>query len=136
MKILQKLFEESALSRTQIFQWLKELSKSPKVMESWLYASRLYFISDDNIEKVIETVFENRRVGSQNLLSVDSTQFSYCLGHEIINERHIQKDLNHLQNVNMTSKLSNIPMNGAIKISEMKKSKFAEGSEGHPSRGL
>lgn len=67
MKILQKLFEESALSRTQIFQWLKELSKSPKVIESWLHASRLYFISDDNIKKVIETVFENRRVGAREI---------------------------------------------------------------------
>ena len=64
LKMLQKCFGESTLSRTQIFKWHKAFSEGHEVVENLPHASRpSTSVNDDNIEKVKKIVLKNRRVG-------------------------------------------------------------------------
>ena len=64
LKMLQKCFGESTLSRTQVFDWHKAFSEGREVVENLPLASRQSTsVNDDNIEKVKKIVLENRRVG-------------------------------------------------------------------------
>ena len=64
LKMFQKYFGESTLSRTQIFEWHKVFSEGSEVVENLSHASRpSTSVNDDNIEKVRKIVLENRRVG-------------------------------------------------------------------------
>ena len=64
LKMLQKCFGESSLSRTQVFEWHKAFSEGREVIENLPHAScPSTSVSDDKIEKVMEIVLENRRVG-------------------------------------------------------------------------
>ena len=57
LKILQKCFGESTLSRTQVFEWHKEYSEGREVVENLPHASRPFTsVNDDNIEKVKKIV--------------------------------------------------------------------------------
>ena len=75
LKILQKYFGESTLSRTQVFEWHEAFREGREVVENLPHASRpSTSVNDDNIEKVKKIVLENRCVGitssrgSQHLL--------------------------------------------------------------------
>ena len=58
LKMLQKCFGESTLSRTQVFEWHKAFSEGLEVVENLLHASRLSTsVNDDNSEKVIAVVW-------------------------------------------------------------------------------
>ena len=61
LKMLQKCFRESTLSRTQVFEWHKAISEGREVVENLLHASRSSAsVNDDNIETVKKIVLENR----------------------------------------------------------------------------
>ena len=63
LKMLQKCFGESTLSRTQVFEWHKAFSKGREVVENLPQASRpSTSVNDDNIEIVTKIVLGNRRV--------------------------------------------------------------------------
>ena len=89
LKMLQKCFVESTLSRTQVFEWHKAFSEGREVVEKIPHASRpSTSVNDDNIEKVKKTVLENRHVcyreGTEALnISYGSTQLIvlllYCI---------------------------------------------------------
>jgi len=80
LKMLQKCFGESTLSRTQVFEWHKAFSEGREVVENLPHASRSSTsVNDDNIEKVKEIVLENRRIGIREIaedlnISYGSTQ--------------------------------------------------------------
>ena len=80
LKMLQKSFGMSTLSRTQVFEWHKAFSEGREVVENLPHASRpSTFVNDDNIEKVKKFVLENRRVGIREVaealnISYGSTQ--------------------------------------------------------------
>lgn len=80
LKMLQKCFGESTLSRTQVFEWHKAFSEGREVVENLSHASRpSTSVNDDNMEKVKEIVLENRRVGIREIaealnISYGSTQ--------------------------------------------------------------
>ena len=89
LKMLQKCFGESTLSRTQVFERHKAFSEGREVVENLSHASRpSTSVNDDNIEKVKKIVLENRRVGIrevtgfQHLLWIDSTHCGSCFGYE------------------------------------------------------
>ena len=64
LKMLQKCFGESILSRTQVCERHKAFSESAEVVENLPHSSRpSTSVNDDNIEKVEKIVLENRRVG-------------------------------------------------------------------------
>ena len=64
LKMLQKCFGESTLSRTQVFEWHKAFSEGREVVENFPHASRpSTSVNHDNIRKVKKIVLENRRVG-------------------------------------------------------------------------
>ena len=53
LKMLQKCFGESTLSRTQVFEWHEAFSEGREVVENLPHASRpSTSVNDDNIEKV------------------------------------------------------------------------------------
>ena len=59
LKMLQKFFGESTLSRTQVFEWHKAFSEGCEVVENLLHASRpSTSVNDENIEKVKKIVLE------------------------------------------------------------------------------
>ena len=70
LKMLQKsgvyCFEESILTRTQVFVWQKAFSESHEAFENLPHASRSS-ISAKNIEKVKETVLKNHHVAIREL---------------------------------------------------------------------
>ena len=62
--MLQKCFEETTLSKTQVFEWHKAFSEGREVVENLPHASRSSIsVNDDNIEKVKKIVLQKRRVG-------------------------------------------------------------------------
>ena len=74
LKILQKCFGESILSRTQVFEWHKAFSE---VVENLPHASRQSTsVNDDNIEKVKKIVLENRRVGIREVAEALNTSYT------------------------------------------------------------
>ena len=76
LKMLQKCFGESTLSRTQVFKWHKAFSEGLEVIENLHHASRpSTSVNDDNIEKVKKIVLENRRVGIREV--ADALNISY-----------------------------------------------------------
>ena len=105
LKMLQKCFGESTLSRTQVFEWHKAFSEGREVVENLSHASRpSTSVNDDNMEKVKEIVLENRRVGIREIaealnISYGSTQHILVnvLGMKRIAARLVPKDLNFLQ---------------------------------------
>ena len=81
LKMLQKCFGESSLSRTQVFEWHKAFSEGHWVVENLPHASCPFTsVNDDKIEKVKKIVLENRRVGIREVaeaalnISYGSTQ--------------------------------------------------------------
>ena len=80
LKMLQKCFGESILSKTQVFEWYKAFSEGREVVENLPHASRpSTSVNDDNIERVKKIVLENRRVGIREVaealnISYRSTQ--------------------------------------------------------------
>ena len=98
LKMLQKCFGESTLSRTQVFEWHKAFSEGREVVESLPHLSRLSTpVNDDNIEKVKKIVLENRRVGIREVaeslkISYESTQniVVYVLGKKRVADRFVQ----------------------------------------------
>ena len=65
LKMLQKCFGESTLSRTQVFEWNKAISEGREVVENLHHASRpSTSVNDDNIEEVKKMVLA-RLVGRQ-----------------------------------------------------------------------
>ena len=69
LKMLQKCFGESTLSRTQVFEWHKAFNECREVVENLPHASRPSIsVNDDNIEKVKKIVLENRRVGIRKVV--------------------------------------------------------------------
>ena len=81
--MLQKCFGESPLSRTQVFEWNEAFSESREVIENLPHTSRpSTSVSGDNIEKIKETVLENRSVGSREL--VVDVNISYGLTQHIL----------------------------------------------------
>ena len=105
LKMLQKCFGESTLSRTQVFEWHKAFSEGREVVENLPHASRpSTSVNDDNIEKVKKIVLENRRVGIREVaealnISYGSTQHIvvHVLGMKRVAARLVPKDLNFLQ---------------------------------------
>ena len=83
LKMLQKCFRESTLSRTQVYEWHKAFSEGREVVENLPDAScPSASVNDDNIEKVKKILLENRRVGIREVaeafnISYGSTQ-QYC----------------------------------------------------------
>ena len=64
LKILQKSFEESTRSRTQVFERHKAFSECREVVKNLLHTSRpSTSVNEDKIEKVKKILHENRRVG-------------------------------------------------------------------------
>ena len=105
LKMLQKCFKESTLSRTQVFEWHKAFSEGREVVENLPHASRRSTsVNDDNIEKVKKLVLENRRVGIREVaealnVSCGSTQHIvvHVLGIKRVAVRLVPRDLNFLQ---------------------------------------
>ena len=63
LKMLQKCFGESTLSRTQTFEKHKAFSKGREVVKNVPHTSHLSTpVNDDNIENVKKIVLENRCV--------------------------------------------------------------------------
>ena len=97
--MLQKSSRESTLSRTQVFEWGRE------VIENLPHASRLSTsVNNDNIEKVKKIELENRRVDNREVaealnISCRSTQHIvvHVLGMKRVAARLVPKDLNFLQ---------------------------------------
>ena len=64
LKMLQKCFGKSTLSRAQVFECHKAFSEGREVVEKLPHANHpSRSVNDDNIEKVKKIVLENRRVG-------------------------------------------------------------------------
>ena len=100
LKMLQKYFGESTLSRTQVFEWDKAFSEDREVVDNLPHASRpSTTVNDDNIEKVKKIVLENRCVGEALNISYGSTQHIvvHVLGMKRVATRFVPKDLNFLQ---------------------------------------
>ena len=101
LKMLQKCFGKSTLSRTQVFEWHKAFSEGREVVENLPLASRpSTSVNDDNIEKVKKIVFGNRRVGIREVvealsISYGSTQHIvvHVLGIKRVTARLEPKDL-------------------------------------------
>ena len=64
LKMLQKCFRKSTLSRTQVFEWHKAFSEGREVAANLPHTSRpTTSVNGNNIEKVKKIVLENHRVG-------------------------------------------------------------------------
>ena len=100
--MLQKCFEEYTFLPIRIFQRHKALSECCEVIENLSHASRSSTsVNDDNIEKVKDTVLENRHVGIREIaedfnISYGSTQHILVSvsGMKRDNARLLLKDLN------------------------------------------
>ena len=85
LKMLQKCFGESTLSRTQVFEWRKAFSEGREVVDNLRHASRSSTsVNDNNIEKVQKIVLENCRIGIREVaealnISCGSTQHIVCV---------------------------------------------------------
>ena len=103
LKMLQKCFTESSLSRTQVFEWHKAFSEVRQVVENLSHTSRPSAAVNDNIEKVKKIVLENRHVGIRGSrgsnISYRSTQHivAHVLGMKFVAAGLVPKDLNFLQ---------------------------------------
>ena len=95
LKMLQKCFGESTLSRTQVFECCKAFSERREVVENLPHASRPSTSdNDDNIEKLKKIVLENGRVGIREIaeainISYGSTQHIVVLVPKTTICRHI-----------------------------------------------
>ena len=102
LKILQKCFWESTLSRMQVFEWHKAFSAGREVAENLPHASHpSTSVNDDNIKQVKKIVLENRRVGIREVaealnISYGSNQHIavHVLGMKRVDARLVPKDLN------------------------------------------
>ena len=83
LKMLQKCFGESTLSRTQVLEWHKAFSEGREVVENLPHASGpSTSVNNDNIEKVKKIVFENRRVGIREV--AEALNISYRSNQHIV----------------------------------------------------
>lgn len=74
--MLHKDSGEPTLSRTQVFEWHTTFGEGREIIERLPNASRSFTtVTDDNIEKVYQTVFENRSI---DIKEINNT--SYGLG--------------------------------------------------------
>ena len=102
LKMLQKCFGESTLSRTQVFEWHKAFREGREVVENFPHAScPSTSINVDDIEKVKKIVPENRRVGIREVaeavnISHGSTQHIvvHVFGMKRVAVRLVPNDLN------------------------------------------
>ena len=105
LKMLQKWFRESTLSKTQVFEWHKAFSEGREVVENLPHASYpSTSVNDDDIEKVKEIVLENRRIGIREV--ADALNISYgstphivvhVLAIKRVPARLVPKDQNFMQ---------------------------------------
>ncbi|XP_014091877.1 protein GVQW3 [Bactrocera oleae] len=104
-KMLQKCFGEYTLSRSQVFAWHKAFSEGREVIENLPHACRpSTSVNDNNVDKVTETVLENRRVGIREIaedlnISYGSAQqiLINVLGMKRVNDTLVPKEMNLLQ---------------------------------------
>lgn len=105
LKMLQKAYGESALSRSRVFEWHKDFSEGREVVENLPHAARSSTsVNDDNVQKVKDIVLENRRVGIREIadhlsISYGSTQhiLADILGMKRVAARLVPKELDFLQ---------------------------------------
>ena len=77
LKMLQKYFGESTLSRTQVFEWHKAFSEGREIVKNLPHAGRpSTSVNDDNVKEVKETVLENRHVGIREIAQRLSTSLT------------------------------------------------------------
>ena len=103
--MLQKCFEESTLSRTQVSEWHKSFSEGCEVVENLPHASRpSTSVNDDSIEKMKKIMLGNRRAGIRDVeealnISYGSTQHIvvHVLVMKRVAARLVPKDLNFLK---------------------------------------
>ena len=108
LKMLQKDYGESILSKTRAYEWYSAFKSGRDVVEDFLRSGRPSTSSTEvNIAKVKEMVTENRHLSSREIAPEISvfhesirTIFNDCLGMKRVAARLVLKDLNFLQKLN------------------------------------
>ena len=104
LKILQKAYGESNLSRTRVYEWYRAFESGRDVVEDLPRPGRpSTSLTEVNIAKVKEIVTENRNLSSREIateLSVSHgsirTILNDCLNMKRVAARLVPKDLNFL----------------------------------------
>lgn len=105
MKMLQKAYGESCLSRARIFDWYKSFKDGRTSLENLPHDRRpATSINEENVEKVKKIVFENRRVTEREIASElnISNGSAHSIIHDVLGMRRVSarlvpKLLNFLQ---------------------------------------
>jgi len=108
LKMLQKAYGESTLSKTRAYEWYSALKSDRDVVKDLPRSGRPSTSSTEvNIDKVKEMVIENRHfslreIAAELTVSHESirTILRDCLGMERVAARLVPKDLNFLQKLN------------------------------------
>lgn len=108
LKMLQKAYGESTLSKTRAYEWYSALKSGRDVVKDLPRSGRPSTSSTEvNIDKVKEMVIENRHfslreIAAELTVSHESirTILRDCLGMERVAARLVPKDLNFLQKLN------------------------------------
>ena len=108
LKMLQRAYGESTLSKTRAYEWYSAFKSGRDVVEDLPRSGRPSTVSTElNIAKVKEMVSENRHLGLREIaaeLSVSHesirTILNDCLGMTRVAARIVPKDLNFLQKLN------------------------------------
>ena len=152
LKMLQKFFGESILSRTQVFEWHKAFSEGREVVENLPHTSRpSTSVYKDNIEKVKKIVLKNHRVGNREI--AEALNISYGSTQHMVHAiRRKWPDL--WADNSWIFHHDNAPSHSSLIVTELlvkhktkviaqppyspdyHKKKFAEETKGHTGRGL
>lgn len=105
LKMLQKAYGESALSKSRVYQWYKEFQEGRELVEDLPRSGRPSNSSnDENIAKVKEMVIQNRHSGLREIahdlaISHESVRNILVnhLGMRRVSARLVPKELNFLQ---------------------------------------
>ena len=105
LKMLQKAFGESALSRTRAYEWYKDFKSGRTVVEDLPRSGRPSTSNtDENVKKVKEIVLENRHTSLREISSELGISYGTAqhivvdvLGMRRVAARLVPKDLNFLQ---------------------------------------
>ena len=108
LKMLQKAYGESTLSKTRAYEWYSALKSGRDVVKDLSRSGRPSTSSTEvNIDKVKEMVIENRHfslreIAAELTVSHESIRIILrdCLGMECVAARLVPKDLNFLQKLN------------------------------------
>ncbi|EGI67902.1 FLJ37770-like protein, partial [Acromyrmex echinatior] len=108
LKMLQKAYGESTLSKTRAYEWYSALKSGRDVVKDLPRSGRPSTSSTEvNIDKVKEMVIENRHfslreIAAELTVSHESirTILRDCLGMKRVAARLVPKDLNFLQKLN------------------------------------